>query len=275
MNPKLFWLITAILLVSFHRAEAQQAKKPRPTSVGVLGDAAPSGLFAFRQALRERGWVEGQNASIEYRRSNGNPDLLPKLAAELTRLKVDIIFAPGTPMARAAKQATSTTPIVMVSSDPVAGGLVASLARPGGNVTGVSNVQVELGGKRLELLKEAFPETSRVAVLRGGGSGSEQQMKEIEVAARSVHVELQRMVVEGPNDFERVFSNLHKEGPTGLVVVSTPFFNGQKARIVELVASTQVPAIYPQEFADVGGLMSYGPSYVELYRRAAVYVDKI
>jgi putative tryptophan/tyrosine transport system substrate-binding protein len=266
--------LSAMLLVLCASAEAQQA--PKISRVGVLGDAPRSGLLAFRQGLRDLGWVEGQNVATEYRPQGGHNDLLPGLAAGLVQLKADVILAPGTVLALAAKQATRATPIVMFSSDPVATGLVTSLARPGGNVTGLSTVQVELGGKRLELLKEAFPKISRVAVLlRPGGAGSEQQMKEIEIAARSLQIQVQPLGVEGPNDFERAFSTLKRERATGLITVSTPFFNIHKATIVELAASSRLPAIYPQEFAEAGGLMSYGTSYADLFRRAATYVDKI
>jgi putative tryptophan/tyrosine transport system substrate-binding protein len=275
MNKKsVFLALSAVLFALRLPAEAQQAGKI--SRVGILGDAAPSGLIALRQELRKRGWVEEQNLAIEYRPNGGRPDLLPSLTAELVQLKADVILAPGTNLALTAKQVTKTTPIVMLSSDPVASGLVASLARPGGNVTGVSNVQVELGGKRLELLKEAFPKVSHVAVLlRSGGPGSTQQMKEIEIAARSLHIQVQPIGVEGPNDFERAFSTLKRERATGLIAVSNPFFNIHKARIVELAARSRLPAIYPQEFAEVGGLMSYGISYADSYRRMAIYVDKI
>jgi putative tryptophan/tyrosine transport system substrate-binding protein len=271
----LSWLaLGALLLPLSFPAQAQQARKM--SRVGVLGDAPPSGLLAFRQGLRDAGWVEGHNVAIEYRSHEGHNDLLPGLAAELVQLKADVILATGTVTALTAKQATRTIPIVMFSSDPVGSGLVASLARPGGNVTGLSNIQVELGGKRLELLKEAFPKVSRVAVLsRPGGPGSDQQMKEIEIAARSLQVQVQPIGVKGPNDFERAFSTLKRERATGLIAVSMPFFNIHKARIVELAASSRLPAIYPQEFAEAGDLMSYGPSYADSYRRAAIYVDKV
>jgi putative tryptophan/tyrosine transport system substrate-binding protein len=266
-------VLGALLFALGFPAEAQQAGKI--SRVGILGNTPPSGSLAFRQGLRDLGWVEGHNLAIEYRSDEGRRDLLPGLAAELVQLKPDVILAATAP-ALAAKQLTRTIPIVMFSSDPVGSGLVASLARPGGNVTGLSSVQVELGGKRLELLKEAFPKVSRVGVLsRPGGPGSDQQMKEIEIAARSLQIQVQPLGVEGPNDFERAFSTLKRERGTGLIVLNISLFNIQRARIVELAARSRLPAIYPQEFADAGGLMSYGPSYVELYRRAAVYVDKI
>jgi putative ABC transport system substrate-binding protein len=268
------WLLATILLTIVSISDAQQARKM--SRVGVLGNAPPTGLLAFRQGLRDLGWVEGQNVAIEYRPHEGRRDLFPSLAAELVRLKVDVILAPGTGAALVAKQVSSTIPIVMFSSDAVGSGLVASLARPGGNVTGLSNIQVELGGKRLELLKEAFPKVSRVAVLsRPGHPGMDQQMKEIEIAAHSLHIQVQPAGVEVPNDFERAFSSLKRERATGLIILSSPFLNIHKARIVELAASSRLPAIYPQEFAEAGGLMSYGPSYSDLYRRAAIYVDKI
>jgi putative tryptophan/tyrosine transport system substrate-binding protein len=277
MNKKILVSILAVVILAFvHVAEAQQPAKI--ARVGVLGDAPPSGLLALRQGLRDLGWVEGKNIAIaiEYRPHEGRNDLLPSLAAELVQLKADVILASGTIVALTAKQVTKTTPIVMFSSDPVGSGIVASLARPGGNVKGLSGVQVELGGKRLELLKEAFPKVSHVAVLlHSGGPGSAQQTKEIEIAARSLHIQVQPVGVEGPSDFERAFSTLKRERATGLIVASNPFFNIHKARIVELAASSRLPAIYPQEFAEAGGLMSYGTSYADSYRRMGIYVDKI
>jgi len=275
MKKILFRLtLGAVLLALCVSAEAQQATKN--SRIGILGDAPPSGLIALRKELRGLGWVEGQNLTIDYRPNDGKREILSDIATKLIQLKADVIVAPGTGSAVAAKQATKTIPIVMLSSDPVGNGLVASLAQPGGNITGVSNVQVELGGKRLEILKEAFPKVSRVAVLlRLGGLGMERQLKEIEVAARSLRVQLQPIEVEGFNDFDRGFSTMRRESADALITLSAPSFNLYKTRIVELAARSRLPAIYPQEFAEAGGLMSYGTSYVDSYRRMAIYADKI
>ena len=267
-------VLGAALLTLGFPPEAQQPKKI--WRVGFLGDTPPSGLDAFRNRLRDLGWVEGHNLAIEYRPHDGKREMLFGIATELVNLKADVIVAPGTGAALAAKQVTRTIPIVMFSSDPLGSGLVASLARPGANITGFSNIQVELGGKRLEILKEAFPKVLRVAVLLPrGGPGIEQQMKEIEIAARSLHVELLPIGVEGPNDFDGGFKTMKKERASALIVLSGPFFNVYRIRIVKLAAESRIPAIYPQEFADAGGLMSYGPSYPDMFRRAANYVDKI
>jgi ABC-type uncharacterized transport system substrate-binding protein len=276
MKINLFPLIlSTVLLPLYFFAEAQQAGKI--ARVGILGDAPPSRLDAFRNGLRDLGWVEAQNLAIEYRRHDGKREILAGIATELVHLKVDVIVAPGTVSARSAQQATKTIPVVMLSSDPIGSGLVAGLARPGGNITGVSNVQVEFGGgKRLEILKEAFPKVSRVAVLlRSRGPGMEQQMKEIEIAARSLGIQLQRIGVEGSNDFDRGFATMNRERANALITLSAPFLNVHRARIVKLAASSRLPAIYPQEFAEAGGLMSYGTSYEDSYRRMATYVDKI
>ncbi len=264
-------------------AEAQQAAKvPR---IGFLLPnlaASPHLLEAFRQGLRDLGYVEGRNLLIEYRDAEGKPERLPALAAELVALKVDVILAPTTPTALAAKQATRTIPIVFAAAtDAVTDGLVTSLARPGGNVTGLSSlVGPELYGKRLELLKQAVPGVSRVAFLWQPGGQGERTEKDIlkgaDVAARALGVRLQFVEARGPEDFDRVFSEMTRARAGALTVLGSPMFFVERRRLVDLAAKNRLPAVYPfREFADAGGLMSYGPNAADLLRRAATYVDKI
>ncbi len=272
-------LVSLVLLAVVVIAEAQQPKKvPR---IGYLGATAPSNISArieaFRQGLRDLGYIEGQNLIIEYRYAEGKLDRLPELAAELVRLKVDAIFVQSTPAVQAAKKATTTVPIVSVSGDPVGLGLVASLARPGGNVTGLANLTSELAGKRLELLKEVVPRISRVAVLwNPDASSSALRMRETDAAAASLGIKLQPVEVRAANDFERAFSALKRERADALFPLRSPFISNHVKRIVELAAKNRVPGMYDaSEFAEAGGLMSYGTMLADLDRRAATYVDKI
>ncbi len=263
-------------------AEAQQAT--RVARIGYLGTnvaAFPQLREAFLQGLRDLGHVEGRNVVIEYRSAEGKPERLPALAAELVALKVDVIVATGTPASLAAKQATRTLPIVFAGvADPVGGGLVTSLARPGGNVTGLSLLAPELVGKGLELLKQAVPGVSRVAVLwQPGGSGerTEQDMlKAAEGAARALGVRLQFIEVRGPADFDRAFSDMTKARAGALTVLSSNMFLVEHRRLVTLAGKNRLPAVYPfREFVDAGGLMAYGAGVHDSVRRAATYVDKI
>jgi putative ABC transport system substrate-binding protein len=268
--------LCAMLFALCSPAEAQQAKKVY--RVGFLGDSPPYQITAFQQRLQELGWVEGQNIITEYRIEEARGERLPGLAAELVRLKVDLIVATSTRPAWIAKQATSTIPIVFAgASDPVEAGLVASLARPGGNVTGIRSLSAELGGKRLELLKEVVPKLSRVATLWIPSSpGNQAQMKEVEVAARSLGVQFQPVGVEAPYDFDNAFSAIIKGRAGGLVPLSGPQFSVERTRIIDLAAKHRLPTIYPEKsFVEDGGLMSYGRDVLEQYRRAASYVDKI
>ncbi len=263
-------------------AEAQQTKKvPR---IGYLSGADPAldstRFEAIRLALRERGYIEGQNIAIEYRYAEGKRDRVPELAAGLVRLKVDIIVvAGGYRTIQAAKNATKTIPIVMVGqgADPVEAGLVESLARPGGNVTGITNLDRELGGKRLELLKEAVPKVARVAVLYDPTiPGSVEVKEDLPVAARALRLTLQPWEVRGTNDFERVFAALNKERPDGLYVPQGPLMTDSQKRIVGFALKSRLPSVYiGREFVDAGGLMSYGADLADSYRRVATYVDKI
>ena len=263
-------------------AEAQQvAKVPR---IGYLvGSLAgdPHRTEAFRQGLRDLGYVEGGNVVIEYRDAEGKLERLPALAAELVALKVDVIVTSGTLAALAAKQATRTLPIVFSpAGDPVTSGLVTSLARPGGNITGLSALNPELVGKRLELLKQAVPGVSRVAVLWQPGAFGERAEKDMlkgaEVAARALGVQPQFVEARGPADFDRAFSDMTKTRAGALTVLGSNMFVSERRRLVDLAAKNRLPAVYAvREFVDAGGLMAYGPNLADLYRRAATYVDKI
>jgi putative ABC transport system substrate-binding protein len=261
-------------------AEAQQpAKLPR---IGVL--VVPPRSFmstrvdAFHHGLRELGYVEGKNVAIEYRHAEGKIDLLPALAAELVQQKVDVIVTSSESGTLAAKDAARTIPIVFAAlTDPVGSGLVASLARPGGNITGLSLVSPELGGKRLELLKEAFPKITRVVIVWNPTSiGESLIFKEIEAAAKTLSVQLQSLEVREANDFQRGFQLAKKRGAQALVTAASPIINSNRAQILDFVAKNRLPAIYSApEFVDAGGLMSYGTYTPDLWRRAAFYVDKI
>jgi len=232
----------------------------------------------FLQGLRELGYVEGQNIVIERRYSEGRYERLPGLAAELVRLKVDVIVAVGGPPPHAAKDATSTIPIVMTNhGDPVGTGLVASLARPGGNVTGLSTVNPDLVGKQLQLLKEAVPRLSRVAVLSNPTHPLHRlPLREVEVAARSLKVGLQVLEARAPSEFASAFSAATKESAGALIVLGDGMFFGQRTRIAELAAKSRLPMIAAErEYAEAGGLLAYGANFRESFRRAATYVDKI
>jgi putative ABC transport system substrate-binding protein len=236
---------------------------------------------AFQQGLRERGYIEGQTIAFEWRFADGRLERLPQLAAELVRLKVDLIFTETTPAARAAQQATTTIPIVFNPiADPVREGLVASLARPSANVTGLTQMAPELGGKRLELFKEAVPGMTRVGVLSHHGVPSETtvriMLEETAAAARASGVELQRLEAQGPNDLDRPFAALSRAKVGGLIVLPSPMFLSERRRIVDLAAKNRAPTMFPfREFVEAGGLLSYGPNFLELWRRTATYVDKI
>jgi putative ABC transport system substrate-binding protein len=272
------------LLAAPRATEAQQAAKV--ARIGYLAGNLATGPHlqeAFRQGLRDLGYVDGRNVIVEYRDAEGKLERLPALAAELVALKVDLIVAAGgTPPAVAAKQATRTTPIVFTSvADPVASGLVTSLARPGGNVTGFSLFAPELAGKRLELLTQAVPGVSRVAVLwqPGGGPGertSKDMLTEAEVATRTLGVRLQVLEARGPGDFDKAFSDMTRAHVGALTVLPSSMFFIERGRLVDLAAKNRLPEVYPaREYVDSGGLMSYGPNLVDLTRRAATYVDKI
>jgi putative tryptophan/tyrosine transport system substrate-binding protein len=269
------------LLAAPLAAEAQQAA----ARLGWLGEnpaANPHLRGAFLQGLRDLGYVEGRNVVIEYRNAEGKLERFPALAAELVALKVDVIVtAGGTLAALAAKQATRTLPIVFAAAaDPVESGLVTSLARPGGNVTGLSVLAPELVGKCLEQLKQAVPGVSRVAVLWQPGGFGERTEKDMlngaEVAARALGVRPQFVEARGPADFDRAFSEMTRARAGALTVFANAMFTIERRRLVDLAAKNRLPALYAfREYVDAGGLMAYGPHLADLYRRAATYVDRI
>jgi putative ABC transport system substrate-binding protein len=275
-----FFAIVVALTVCGARAEAQQPTKiPR---IGFLIASSPSAMApridAFRQGLRELGYVEGKNIVIERRYAEGKSDQLPGLAAELVRLKVDIIVTSGPTATRPAKEATATIPIVMAfDDDPVGSGFVTSLARPGGNITGLSTLAPEIGGKRLELLKETAHRLGRVAVFgTSTRQGTAQTLKEMELAAGAFKVELQFLDVLGPQDFETAFRAASKGRADALLVRGGPVLNAHRTQVVDLAVKSRLPAIYNTvAFVEDGGLMTYGASQNDLVRRAATYVDKI
>jgi len=277
-------LIALVLLAVAVIAEAQQPKKvPR---IGYLVSADPTSestrLEAIRLALHERGYIEGQNIATEHRYAEGKRDRFPELATELVRLKVDIIVVVGgIPTVRAAKNATKTIPIVMTGGgfDPVEAGVVESLARPGGNVTGITNLGPELGGKRLELLKEAVPKVARVAVLYDptAPNAVREQKEVLPVAARALGFTVRSWEVRAADDFERVFAALNKERPDGLYVPAAgPVMRINHTRIVGFALKSRLPSVYESRaYVDAGGLMYYGADLADSYRRVAYFVDKI
>jgi putative ABC transport system substrate-binding protein len=273
----------AVLLAAPLAAEAQQ-----PAKVARIGWLAATNATtdprlpeAFLQGLRDLGYIEGRNLVIEFRGTEGKPERFPALAAELVALKVDVIVTGSTPGTVAAKQATKTLPIVFTgTADPVGSGLVTSLARPGGNVTGSSNLSPELVGKSLELLTQAVPGVSRVAALWQPGALGERTEKDMlkgaEAAARAVGMRLQFVEARGPADFDRAFSDMTTARAGALTVLPSGMFSSELRRLVDLAAKNRLPAVFPfRWFADAGGLMSYGANYADLMRRAATYVDKI
>jgi len=268
------------LLVAPLPAAAQQpAKVPR---IGFLGGSAPAALAhsleAFRQGLRELGYVAGQNIALESRWAEGRFDRLPALAGELVRLRVDLIVTAGTPAAHAAKEATASIPIVAAAvGDPVGTGLVASLARPGANLTGLSDITVDLSAKRLELLKELVPTASRIAILWNPAHPTNPlQLRETRAAAQALGITLQSLEVQRSGELERAFAAIRRERAGALVVLSDPFMLLHRGRLADLAANNRLPTMYPwREHVEAGGLMAYGVNLPDLFRRAATYVDKI
>jgi len=273
-------LIAVVLLALGVTAEAQQPRKaPR---IGFLSTASASGiaanLEAFRQGLRESGYTEGKNIRIEYRWAEGKLDRPPELAAELVRLGVDIIVTGGTPPVLAAKQATNTIPIVAANADNLVElGVVASLARPGGNVTGSTRVDADFSAKRLELLKETFPKLSRVAVLSHGVLGGDQEeLQETQAGARTLGVQIQSLTAQEPSQFLGTYAEMIKRRADALIFFTSAFTSFHRRQLVELAIKNRLPTMCGgTAWIDVGCLMSYGPNLTELYQRAAVFVDKI
>ncbi|PYK49285.1 MAG: ABC transporter substrate-binding protein [Verrucomicrobia bacterium] len=274
------FLIVVVLDIGAAIAEAQQpGKVPR---IGFLASASPSvvsgRIEAFQQGLRELGYVEGKNIVIESRYAEGKLDRLPALVAELVRLKVEILVSAGPIPTRAAKEATVTIPIVMTQdTDPVGNGFVARLARPGGNITGLSTLAPELSGKRLELLKEIIPKLSRVAVFGTSTMpGHAQSLREIELAAGAFKVQVQHLDVLGPKDIEIAFRAASKERSDAVLTLNSPILNSHRPQLAELAVRNRLPAMYARrESVEDGGLVFYGVSLLDLDRRAATYVDKI
>jgi putative ABC transport system substrate-binding protein len=268
-------LVVGLTLASVHLADAQQ---PR---IGYIhsGSKSDASDQAFRQGLRDFGYVEGKNIVIESRYPEGNLDRLPDFAAELVRLKVDIIVASSEVGVRAAKNATKTVPIVMVGvgPDPVEVGLVESLARPGGNITGLTLIAVELAGKRLELFKEAIPKLARVdALYDPAARGTVQEAKDVQSSARALGLTFKSWEVRGTDGFEKVFAALRNERPDGLYVPGGPLLNANRKLIADFALKSRIPSVYVRsEFVDTGGLISYGVDPVDHFRRAAYFVDKI
>ena len=272
-------LVAAAVLTFPVITDAQQAGKI--FRIGFLDTGTASGsavvVEAFRQELSKLGWIEGKNIGIEYRFAEQKSERSPELVAELVRLKVDLIVVTGNPLALAAKKATNTIPIVMVSaSDPVGAGVITSLARPGGNVTGLSSLNEELITKRLEVLKDAVPSLARVGLLRTPG-GQNPQLKELRPAAVALKLKLEEIETQvEPKSLESAFQTAKQKQVNAIMTTANRQFFAERKRIVELAGKYRLPAIYFQkEFVDEGGLMSYGLDYNDLYRRAAGYVDKI
>jgi putative tryptophan/tyrosine transport system substrate-binding protein len=269
--------LTALLFALNLSAEAQQADKIPRIGILFIGSRNQPHLEAFKQGLRERGYTEGKNIVLEYRYAEGKFDRVPALVDELVRMKVDIIVTTSSISARAARKATKTVPIVMTTGSPVEQGLAESLAKPGGNVTGLTVMAVELTGKRLEILKETFPKMTRVAALWAPGqSEAVKGFKEIQEAARSFSLRLQSVELQNAEELEKVFAEISKGRPNALVVVLDPLVTLHSKQIVDLALKHHLPGMYPtRQFAEEGGLMAYGPLIADLYRRAATYVDKI
>jgi ABC-type uncharacterized transport system substrate-binding protein len=271
--------IAVAILTFTHPIGAEQARVYR---IGFISPASSSAMAArdeaFRQGLRALGYIVGQNITIDYRWADGKNERLPGFAAELVDLKLDIIVTHGGEATRAVQQATTTIPIVIAAADdPLASGLVASLARPGGNITGLSILTPDLTGKRLELLKAILPRLIRVAVLWNPGNPiAEPELRKAEVAAPSLGLQLQSLTVRDPREFASAFSAMKRERADALFLLSDAMFFGRRKEVADLAVSNRLPLVaHLREFADAGGLMTYGPNVLELHRRAAAYVDKI
>ena len=275
----LVYSLPVLVLTIIHLAEAQQAKKvPR---IGYLTAASASAMMpranAFRQGLRELGYVEGKNILIEFQYADGKLDRLPALAAELVRLNIDIIVSGGPAATRPAREATSTIPIIMAQDgDPVGNGFVVSLAQPGGNITGLSTVAPEMSGKRLELLKEIIPKLSRVAVFGNSSDpGNARVLKETELAAAAFGLKLQYIEVVSLADIETAFRSASKGRADAVLLIPNPILTPHRALVADLAVKSRLPVIYDTQYVEAGGLMTYGVNLPDLDRRAATYVDNI
>ena len=280
ITKNLTWLMAIFYLAMVPASQAQQpGKMARLAYLGVGSPAAnPGRREAFLKALRDHGYVEGKNLAIDYRWAEGNAELIQEQAAQLVSLKPDVIFALAPQGALAAKKASATIPIVFVGiGDPVGIGVVDSLARPGGNITGVANMNTDLSGKRLELLKESAPKITSVAVLWNPSSqGHQQILKEIEAVAPGLKLKLYPLTVRSPEDFDGAFQAAAKSRADALLPLGDPLIGSQSKRVIEYAEKNRLPTIFANsESADAGGLMSYASNIADQYRRAAVYVDKI
>jgi putative tryptophan/tyrosine transport system substrate-binding protein len=268
----------ALLLALSLSAAAQQSPKVYRIGMLVSGSVATHSrrIDAFRQGLRELGYVEGKNIVMEYKYAEGKSERFADLAAAMVHLKPDVIFVASTGFTAAAKKATSTIPIVAVGGDLVGAGLVASLARPGGNVTGSTNISPDLSGKRLELLKEAVTKAARVAVLWGSGRDDEDEVKQTEIAARRLGVTIDPVPVRAPDEIVGAFAAMTRKNANALVIIQGTFTNSHTKQLAELAAKNRLPSIgEPPDWANNGGLMSYGSNNDDLWRRSALFVDKI
>ena len=281
MRKIVTFVALGVLLVtlSFAAYAQQVTKVPRIGRLGASSVSSDSArIESFRQGLRDLGYVEGKNIVIEYRYAEGKLDRLPMLMAELVRLNVDVIVSGGASTTRLAREATATIPIVMSQDpDPVGSGFVASLARPGGNITGLSSLTADLSGKRLELLKEILPKFSRVAVFETStNTGNAQQLREAALAAGELGIKLQHLDIIGPKDIETAFRAASKGRADAVLVLRGPVLASHRTQVIELAVKSRLPATYPQsDYVEDGGLMSYGVSIADLERRVATYVDKI
>jgi putative ABC transport system substrate-binding protein len=278
MNKKLVWLVTLLLLAASTFADAQQAvKTSRVGYVSTVG--SPDANFEeLRQGLRDLGYIEGKNIAFEYRAAQGKAELIPGFIAELVQMKVDLLFCPNLPAINAAKEATRTIPIVMISNvDPVELGLVESFARPGGNITGMSLQSLELSGKRLELLKETFPKLNRLALVWNIGDQSMNLItKQVQAVAPQLGVTVQPSGVRDPSDLDSAFAKITQSPPDALFSVADRLITSQRKKILEFAAKNRIPTMFDALAAvEAGALMAYGPSRAEVSRRAAVFVDKI
>jgi len=280
-RPKWLRVVAIVVTFAFGGAVAQAQQPTKVPQIGYLGGVSLSANTArheaFRQGLRELSYVEGKNILIDWRSADGKLDRLPALAAELVRRKVDIIVTSGGGATRAAKAATSTIPIVMTNDpDPVADGIVASLARPGGNITGLSTLAPELNGKRLEILREVVPKLARVAVFRTSSAPSGVQVRELELAAKAFGVKLQYFDVLESKDIDSAFRAASEGRADGVLVLSSGIISAQRAKIADLAVKNRLPVIYHESrYVEAGGLMFYGVNLLDLDRRAATFVDKI
>lgn len=280
MRLNCFALLATLCTLAAGHVSGQTLNKT--LRIAFLSAVTPASISArvdaFRQGLRELGYEEGKNAIIEWRYAAGKLDRLPALAAELAALKVDVIVSGGPTVTRPVKQATSTIPIIMaVDDDPVGAGFIASLAQPGGNITGLSTLSPEIGGKQLEILKETLPTLSRVAVFGNSTrAGSPQMLKQAELAAAALKIQLRYVDVPDSKSIDQAFQTAHKGRAEGVLVLRSPVFIAQRKQTAEIAVKTRLPTIYPwPENVEDGGLMTYGVSINDLFRRTATYVDKI